>query len=209
VLLHNGEQRVALQQTAASEGNLYVNLGVVVFCTLFAGMMSGLTIGLASVDRLSLEVDSIGNPRVEKMCKRIFPVIDKHHWMLVTLLLCNAGAMETLPLFLDRIVSPELAIVFSVTLVLIFGEVVPQAICTGPNQLCIAYWMCPIVLGLMVIICPVSWTIGKILDCLLGEHKFQRYDNDQLKKLVMLHSIEALKKVEEHLPEGIDGLTAD
>jgi hypothetical protein len=68
--------------------------------------MSGLTIGLASVDRLSLEVDSIGNPKVKKMCDRIFPVIDKHHWMLVTLLLCNAGAMETLPIFLDRVVSP-------------------------------------------------------------------------------------------------------
>lgn len=42
--------------------NLYFNLGVSVFCTLFAGLMSGLTIGLASIDRLSLEVDSIGNP---------------------------------------------------------------------------------------------------------------------------------------------------
>ncbi len=55
----------------------------------------------------------------------------------------------------------------------------------------------------------ISWPIGWLLDKLLGEHKFQRYDNDQLKKLVMLHSIQALKKVEEHLPDGIDGLTAE
>jgi len=58
------------------EGNIYVNLSVVLFCTCFAGLMSGLTIGLASVDRLSLEVDSIGNPDVQRKCKRIFPVID-------------------------------------------------------------------------------------------------------------------------------------
>ena len=45
--------------------------------------------------------------------------------MLVTLLLCNAAAMETLPIFLDRVVSPTTAIVLSVTLVLIFGEVIP------------------------------------------------------------------------------------
>ena len=86
------------------EGNFYVNLFVVIFCTCTSGLMSGLTIGLAAVDRLTLELDEIGNDEVKKMTSRIFPVIDQHHWMLVTLLLCNAGAMETLPIYLDRIV---------------------------------------------------------------------------------------------------------
>lgn len=140
--------------------------------------MSGLTIGLASIDRLSLEVDSIGNPEVKQMTERIFPVIDQHHWMLVTLLLCNAGAMETLPIFLDKLVTPIEAIIMAVTLVLIFGEVIPQAICTGSKQLVIAYWMCPIVYMLMWLTCFISWPIAKILDKMLGEHKFQRYDND-------------------------------
>lgn len=112
------------------------------------------------------------------MCKRIFPVIDKHHWMLVTLLLCNAGAMEALPIFLDKLVSPVEAVIFSVTLVLIFGEIIPQALCTGPRQLTIAYYMCPVVLFLMWITIFVSWPIGWILDKLLGEHQIQRYDND-------------------------------
>lgn len=129
--------------------------------------------------------------------------------MLVTLLLCNAGAMETLPIFLDKMLTPVEAVIISVSLVLIFGEIIPQALCTGPKQLAIAYWCCPIVYGLMWLTILVSWPIGWLLDKLLGEHKFQRYDNDQLKKLVMLHSIQALKKVEEHLPEGIDGLTAE
>lgn len=64
------------ENTNTEEGNLYVNLGVVLGCVCFAGLMSGLTIGLASVDRLALEVDSIGNPEIQKKCKRIFPVID-------------------------------------------------------------------------------------------------------------------------------------
>jgi metal transporter CNNM len=55
--------------------------------------------------------------------------------------------------------------------------------------------MCPFVSALMWITCPISWPIGKLLDLLLGEHKFQRYGNEQLKKLVMLHSIDALKSV--------------
>ena len=148
------------------------------FCTLFGGLMSGLTIGLASIDRLSLEVDSIGNPDIKSKTERIFPVIDRHHWMLVTLLLCNAAAMETLPIFLDKLVTPVEAIVLSVTLVLIFGEIIPQALATGPKQLAIAYWCCPVVLGLMYLTCIVSYPIAKLLDKMLGEHKFQRYDND-------------------------------
>lgn len=147
-----------------SEGNFWVNLSVVAFCTCTAGIMSGLTIGLAAIDRLALEVKAVGNSQVKHMTDRIFPVIDQHHWMLVTLLLCNAGAMETLPIFLDKMVPPVAAIIISVTLILIFGEVIPQAICTGSKQLTIAYWMCPLVLLLMWCTAPISWVIAKILD---------------------------------------------
>lgn len=41
--------------------------------------------------------------------------------------------MEALPIFLDAIVPSVLAIVISVTAVLFFGEIIPQAVCTGPN----------------------------------------------------------------------------
>ena len=159
-------------QHAEKEGNFWVNISVVLLCSLTAGLMSGLTIGLASIDRLSLEVDSIGDNEVKIMTDRIFPVIDRHHWMLVTLLVCNASAFETLPIFLDKMVSHVEAIILSVTLVLIFGEVVPMAICTGSKQLQIAYYLCPLVYVLMWLTSPVSWPIATCLDYLLGEHKF-------------------------------------
>lgn len=67
--------------------------------------------------------------------------------------------------------------------------------------------MCPVVKFFMWLTCPVSLPLAWTLDKMLGEHKLQRYDNTQLKKLVMLHSIHALKKVEDHLPAGVEGLT--
>lgn len=48
----------------------------------------------------------------------------------VTLLLCNAVAMEALPIFLDKIMSEVAAIIVSVTAVLFMGEIFPQAICS-------------------------------------------------------------------------------
>jgi metal transporter CNNM len=87
--------------------------------------MSGLTVGLAAIDRLSLEVEATGNADVKKQADKIFPVIDKHHWMLVTLLLCNAACMEALPLSLDHLLPAWAAILVSVTAVLFFGEIIP------------------------------------------------------------------------------------
>lgn len=57
---------------------------------------------------------------------------------MVTLLVANALAMEALPLFLDRLLSPLHAVLLAVTLILFFGEILPQAFCTGQNQLAIA-----------------------------------------------------------------------
>jgi metal transporter CNNM len=88
----------------------------------------------------------------------------------VTLLLCNALAMEALPLFLDKVVPSAIAILISVTAVLIFGEIVPQALCTGESQIKIAVIFCPIVTLLMWLTFPISWPIGKLLDAVMGEH---------------------------------------
>jgi metal transporter CNNM len=38
--------------------------------------------------------------------------------------------MEALPLFLDRLLNPVGAILLSVTAILLFGEIIPQAVCS-------------------------------------------------------------------------------
>lgn len=128
--------------------------------------------------------------------------------MLVTLLLCNALAMEALPIFLDRVVKPLYAIIISVTAVLIFGEIIPQALCTGDSQIKIAVIFCPIVTMLMWLTAPISWPIGKLLDKVMGEHTIQRYDNDQLRYLILLHSKQALEGMD-HLGDDVEGLEND
>jgi len=96
--------------------------------------MSGMTMGLASIDKLDLILKrKIGTAEEKASAKTIEKVVHKHHWMLCTLLVCNAGCMEALPLFLDKILPVVSAIIVSVTAVLFFGEIIPQALCTGKN----------------------------------------------------------------------------
>lgn len=121
--------------------------------------------------------------------------------MLVTLLLVNALSLETLPIFLAKAFTDFEAILFSVIGVLFCGEIIPMSICTGSNQIKIAERMCPIVLGLMYITSPITWPIAKALDVWMGEHKAQRFKNQELQELLKLHSEEAIGKLNEsHLP---------
>lgn len=157
------------------------------FLVCFAGLMSGLTLGLLSIDPMQLNVlKSAGTESEKRAAKRIEPILKNHHLLLVTLLLMNALAMESLPLFLDKMVPEWAAIGISVTMVLLFGEIIPQAICQRYGLYIGAYlnWL---VIILIVVSLPISWPISKLLDYLLGHdnHMFNRY---KLKEFVSIHS---------------------
>ena len=107
-------------------------------------------------------------------------MLAQHHWLLVTLLLCNAIALEALPIFLDKIVPSAYAVLISVVAILIVGEVIPQAICIGPQQLRIAEIMAPLVQFLMYATSVVSYPLAKALDYILGDHKVTRFNASQL-----------------------------
>ncbi|WOL03212.1 hypothetical protein Cni_G11932 [Canna indica] len=171
----------------------YVYAGISCLLVLFAGIMSGLTLGLMSLGLVDLEIlQRSGTATEKKQAAIIFPVVQKQHQLLVTLLLCNAAAMEALPIFLDKIFHPFVAVVLSVTFVLAFGEVIPQAICSryglavGANFV----WLVRI---LMIICYPISYPIGKILDCALGHNESALFRRAQLKALVSIHGQEAGK----------------
>lgn len=52
--------------------------------------------------------------------------------MLSTLLVANALAMEALPIYLHEVIPAAYAVLVSTLVVVIFGEIIPQAYCTGP-----------------------------------------------------------------------------
>ena len=105
----------------------------------FTEAMSGLTVRYLSIDILFLEIRMQSETEQEKIyTKKIKKVINDHHWILVTLLLCNAFACEAMPILLDKLVNDMMAIVISVTGLLFVGELIPQALYTGPNQMKIA-----------------------------------------------------------------------
>nr|KJB72305.1 hypothetical protein B456_011G170300 [Gossypium raimondii] len=99
--------------------------------------------------------------------------------------------MEALPIYLDKLFNQYVAIILSVTFVLAFGEVIPQAICTRYG-LAVGANLAGLVWILMIICYPIAYPIGKVLDWVLG-HNEALFRRAQLKALVSIHSQEAGK----------------
>jgi hypothetical protein len=126
---------------------LYVNIICAFVCVCMAALAAGLTMGLLSLDEMMLLIkERAGSTeRERKAAASLLPIVRQHHLLLVSLLLMNALANEALPLFLDKVVGGVSAVVISVVLVLFFGEIIPSAVFTGPDQIKLASRMAPVV----------------------------------------------------------------
>lgn len=166
---------------------------IIVGLVLFAGLMSGLTLGLMSLGLVDLEVlMKSGTPRDKKYAAKILPVVQKQHLLLCTLLIGNALAMEALPIFLDALVPAWGAILISVTLILMFGEILPQSVCSRYG-LAVGATMTPIVRCLVCLFFPITYPISKLLDFVLGKGHVALFRRAELKTLVHMHGNEAGK----------------
>jgi CBS domain containing-hemolysin-like protein len=154
---------------ASDESDFTTAVAMVIVCLVCAGLASGLTQGLLSLDFMEMTIKSrSGTPNEKLYAAKVLPVISRHHLLLVTLMLWNASATEAMPVFLSRLVPEYLAIILSVTMVLFVGEIIPAAILTGPKQLQIAASLIPLVYLVNIIFFPIAYPISLVLDYVLG-----------------------------------------
>ena len=166
-------------------------LAVCVGLVFFAALMSGLTMALMSLDKMNLSIlAASGTPTEQKQARKLRPLLKRRHLLLVTLLIGNAAAMEALPIFLDKLVPEFVAIILSVTFVLIFGEIIPQALFTK-YRLPIGSALSPLVWLLELISLPVSYPIALLLDFCLGKDHPTIYRRAELKELTKQHLMDA------------------
>ncbi|PKI34276.1 hypothetical protein CRG98_045327 [Punica granatum] len=171
----------------------WLYLVVIIGLVSFAGLMAGLTLGLMSLGLVDLEVLMKSAPPKERLyASKIFPVVKNQHLLLCTLLVGNSMAMEALPIFLDKLVPPWAAILISVTLILTFGEILPQAVCTRYG-LKVGAMMAPLVHVLLLLFFPITYPISKVLDWMLGKGHAVLLRRAELKTFVDFHGNEAGK----------------
>ncbi|KAM4703571.1 metal transporter CNNM2 isoform 2-T2 [Rhinophrynus dorsalis] len=150
-----------------------------------SGMFSGLNLGLMALDPMELRiVQNCGTEKEKNYAKRIEPVRRQGNYLLCSLLLGNVLVNTTLTILLDDIAGSGLvAVVVSTIGIVIFGEIVPQAICSrhglavGANTIFLTKFF-------MMMTFPASYPVSKLLDCVLGQEIGTVYNREKLLEML-------------------------
>lgn len=183
------------------------NIGGAILMIMFVALIAGLFLGMLTLDAMDLLIivrASIDEDE-RKYAAALHPIVKQRHLLLVTLLILNALAYETLPLFLDAMVPAWVTIILSTTLILTFGEIIPSAIFTGPSQLYLGYHMVPLVKVFLFVMYPFAKPLANILDAIVfpdGESETEEsYNRGELSALVNIQ-YEQTQKVKHKYKKG-------
>ena len=143
------------------------NCGMIFLCIMIGATMAGLLMGVMSLDPLLINVKArTAKSEVERQqAVTLLPFVQNKNLVLVSLLLVNCGTNEALPVFLDNLIeNPLVTVLLSLTVVLVFGEILPSAYFTGRDQLASACKLVPILRFVIIITSPISYPLAKLMD---------------------------------------------
>ncbi len=163
-----------------------IPLAVVLVC--LSALFSGLTLGLLSLDMVALRVLSTAGDENERgYANKIIPIRTNGNLLLCTLLLGNTIVNNGFSILLAGMTSELLGLIISVTAVLIFGEITPQAVCSR-HALFIGAHTIWVVKFFRILFSPVSYPLSLILNYFLGRDIGNVYSIDEMKRLIELHA---------------------
>ena len=156
---------------------------IVAILLIFSALFSGLTLGLMSLNAPELKRKmSLG----DKQAKKVYAVRKKGNLLLTTLLVGNVGINSALAIFLGSITSGFVAGITATGLIVVFGEITPQAIFSRYALILGAKtaWLVRI---FIFVLYPISWPIAWVLDKTLGEELSTIYSKRELMKIIEEH----------------------
>ena len=170
----------------------WIDLILVILLTIFAGTMSGLTVGYMAIDMIGLKakIENSKNEKEKQKAEKMYKMLSNHHWLLVTLLLCNSFAAETMPIILNRMLSEIPAIIISVLLLLSVGEILPMALCTGPRKEQLCYFCYNLTYALMYATYIFSYPISILMDNIIGKNEEEKLSNNEIAQIIKFHSLD-------------------
>jgi metal transporter CNNM len=150
---------------------------------ILSGLFSGLTLGLLSLDTQSLARRA---KHGDKDAAVIYPIRAQGNLLLTTLLLGNVAVNTTLSIFLGTIASGLVAGIMATALIVVFGEIIPQAVISR-----YAIWFGARTIwftkAVMILCYPISWPMAKILDHFLGSELPTTYSKRELMEIISEH----------------------
>lgn len=159
---------------------------IVFWVVLFVGLSaiySGLNIALMSLSKADLKRKAaLGDGRAA----RVLPLRENSHLTLAAILFANVAVVSANALVLEHHFNGLIAGLVSTLLIVIFGEVVPQAIFVK-SALKFCSFFVPLLWLTVVVTYPVAKPLQLILDKLVGHEKHPLHSRAELGMLIGEH----------------------
>ncbi|NWI70526.1 CNNM4 protein, partial [Todus mexicanus] len=185
-LPHQGpDARIVVLEEKKSLLPLWLQVILIAGLLVLSGMFSGLNLGLMALDPMELRiVQNCGTEKEKRYARKIEPIRRKGNYLLCSLLLGNVLVNTTLTILLDDLIGSGIGAVVASTIgIVIFGEIVPQALCSrhglavGANTIVVTKFF-------MLVTFPLSFPISKLLDCILGQEIGTVYNREKLVEML-------------------------
>ena len=161
---------------------------------MLSGCFSGLNLGVLGLDTKDLELMTEGpyetkeDEKEGQHARKLLPLRRRGNLLLCAILLGNVMVNSLLSILMADIAGGAIALIASTALIVVFGEIVPQAICSRHGVKAGAYlsWLLWITI---VVTFVFAFPIAAILDKVLGEEvgnimtktKMKKFFESQLK----------------------------
>ena len=146
----------------------YIVLGILL---CFSGLFSGLNLGLMALEPTELQA-AMNVEETREDASVVYPVRKTGNFLLCVLLLGNTLVNTTLSVLTGDLFTGLVAVIGSTFGIVIFGEIIPQSLCSrhGLKIGAKTIWITKL---FMVITAPIAWPIAKILDFVQNVDKSQ------------------------------------
>jgi metal transporter CNNM len=177
-----------------------VAIEVILLISLSA-LCSGLNVAFMSLDVADLRRKTkLGNI----YAKKLLPLVRRRHLSLAAILLTNVAAVSATSLVLEHVAGGLVAAIATTILIVIFGEILPQAY-FARRAVVICGRLAPVIRGMIIVTYPAAKPIELMLNRLFGTEKIHLHSRQELGVIINEHLGNSHSELDEDEVEIIRG----
>ncbi len=165
----------------------------VLFLLGCSALFSGLTIGILSLNHFELKRKAqLGN----KNAKIVYPIHELGHHLTVTLLIGNILVNSAITAVLITKVNGIFAVIISVILIVILGEILPMVFFRN-RGLNVGAKLAPFLKYMILVLSPIARPLARLLDSWLDDGTPSIYSKQELYRILEEHKASEFSDIEE------------